>query len=181
MPTYQFSVMEYHKLGEAGIFGEDDRVELLNGDIILMAPIGIRHIKAVRRFSKILHRFFGERCIVDAQNPVMIDGLSEPQPDLLLLSQAADLRDSAPLPEDVLLLAEVADTSLVYDQTDKRAAYARNGIVEYWILDLTLNVLHVFRDTDGHAYRTELTVRPGESIAPLAFADTPIALSDLLP
>lgn len=180
-PNYRFSVEEYHKLGEAGIFTEDDRVELLNGDIILMAPFGIRHIKAVRRLNNRLMELYGRRCLVDAQNPVTIDGHSQPLPDILLLRESADERDSAPIPEDVLLLVEVADTSLVYDQTDKRAAYARNGIAEYWILDLTRDVLHVFRDATAGVYRTELTIRPGESIAPLAFADTPVALSELLP
>jgi Uma2 family endonuclease len=180
-PTYQFSVEEFQKLGEAGIFGEDDRVELLNGDIIVMAPIEVRHLKAVRRLNNRLMEMYGRRCLVDAQNPVTIDGHSQPLPDILLLREEADDRDSAPIPEDVLLLVEVADTSLVYDQTGKRAAYARNGIAEYWILDLTRDVLHVFRDAEGGAYRTELTIRVGESIAPLAFADTPVPLSELLP
>lgn len=180
-PAYRFSVAQYHRLGEVGILGEDDRVELLNGEIVLMAPKGIRHIKAIRRLIRHFYRCFGERCLVDAQNPVLLNGYSETVPDFLLLRAEADLRDSAPLPEDVFLLVEVADTSLVYDQTDKRSAYARNGIVEYWILDLTRDLLHVFRDTDGREYRTELTVRPDESIAPLAFADTPVALKDLLP
>lgn len=180
-PTYQFSVEEYHKLGEAGIFHEDDRVELLNGDIVIMAPIGIRHIKSVRRLIRVLSQHFADRCILDVQNPVMIDGRSEPQPDILLLRPEADTRDTSPLPEDVLLLVEVADSSLMYDKSDKRDAYARSGIAEYWLLNLTRNELHVFRDPDGRAYRTELLVRAGESIAPLAFADTPVALSDLLP
>ncbi len=180
-PTYKFSVEEYHKLGEVGIFHEDDRIELLNGELVIMAVIGVRHMKAVRRFINVLARKYGQRCLIDAQNPVMIDGHSEPQPDFLLLRAEADVRDSAPIPEDVLLLAEVADTSLAYDQTDKRAAYARNGIVEYWILDLTRDVLHVFCDSDGREYRTKLTVSAAESIAPLAFPDTPVALAELLP
>ncbi len=179
--TYQFSVEEYHKLGEAGIFHEDDRVELLNGDIVIMAPIGIRHIKAVRRLIRSMSRHFADRCTVDAQNPVMIDGHSEPQPDILLLRATADTRETSPLPEDVLLLLEVADSSLLYDQRDKLEAYARNGIVEYWLLDLTRNELHVFRDPEGCAYRTTLVVRADESIAPLAFADTPVAVSEILP
>ncbi len=180
-PTYQFSVEEYHKLGEAGIFHEDDRVELLNGDIVIMAPIGIRHIKSVRRLNKVLQKRFGDLCIVDVQNPVMIDGHSEPQPDILLLRAEADTRETSPLPEDVLLLVEVADSSLMYDKTDKRDAYARNGIAEYWLLDLTRNELFVFRDSDGRAYRSESRVRRGETIAPLAFPDAAVELNDLLP
>lgn len=180
-PIYQFSVEEYQKLGEVGIFDEDDRVELLNGNIVIMAPIGIRHLKAVRRLNNVLSRKYGKRCLVDVQNPVMIDSRSVPQPDILLLRPEADLRNSAPIPEDVFLLIEVADSSLLYDQTDKRDAYARSGIAEYWLLDLTRNELHVFRNPDGHRYREELVVREGEQIAPLAFADVSVTLSELLP
>ena len=103
-----------------------------------------------------------------------------PQPDLLLLRSDFD-ESAAPGPADVLLLVEVADSSLLYDQRDKLEAYARNGIVEYWILDLTRNELHVFRDPAGPAYRHTQVVRREESIAPLAFADTPVALAELLP
>ncbi len=181
MPTYRWSVEEFQKLGEVGIFHEDDRVELLNGEIVIMAPIGIRHIKAVRRLSKIFHRKFGDLCVVDAQNPLLVDGRSEPQPDLLLLRHEADLRDTLPLPEDVLLLVEVADTSLFYDACDKRDAYARSGIVEYWLLDLTQNQLHIFRGPEPSGYQSEQIIRAGESIAPLAFPDEAVALAEILP
>jgi Uma2 family endonuclease len=179
--TYEFSVEEYHKLGEAGIFHEDDRVELLNGNIIVMSPIGYRHMSAVRRMTKLFVRRFGDDCEVDVQNSVMIDGKSEPQPDIVLMRDTVYSRKSPPLPEDVLLLVEVADSSLQYDRTDKREAYARNGIVEYWLLDLTRNELQVFRDPDGRAYRSEQTLRVDESIAPLSFPETPVTVRDLLP
>ncbi len=179
--TYEFTVEEYRRLGEVGIFHEDDRVELLNGNIIIMSPIGVRHMNAVRRMNNLFARRYGGRCEVDVQNPVMIDGKSEPQPDLLLLRDKVYERDTAPLPEDVHLLVEVADSSLIYDRTDKREAYARNQIVEYWLLDLTRNELQVFRDSDGRTYRSEQTLRADESIAPLAFPDTPVTVRDLLP
>lgn len=178
---YAFSVEEYHKLGEVGIFDEDDRVELLDGNILLMSPIGYRHMGAVRRMNKLFNRRFADRCEVDVQNPIMIDGKSEPQPDILLLRDTVYSRKSPPLPEDVLLLVEAADSSLQFDRTDKRDAYARGGIVEYWLLDLTRNELHVFRDSDGHDYRSAQCLRFDESIAPLAFADTPVVVRDLLP
>lgn len=180
-PTYQWSVEEYQKLGEVGIFHEDDRVELLNGDIVIMAPIGVRHIKAVRRLINIMVRKYGQRCLVDAQNPLMIDGRSVPQPDILLLRATADARNSAPIPEDVLLLIEVADSSLLYDMRDKRAAYARTGIIEYWLLDLSHNQLHVFRNPEAQGYGSEQVVRVGESIAPLAFPEAPVTLDEILP
>ncbi len=179
-PTYEFSVEEYLKLGEAGIFHEDDRVELLNGDIVIMAPIGIRHMNAVRRLNnKFANRFRG-RCLADVQNPLVIDGQSMPQPDLLLLRSELD-EAVAPGPGDVLLLVEVADSSLIYDQTDKLEAYARNGITEYWILDLTRNELFAHRDPDGRTYRTVLRLSKSDSIAPQAFPDTPVPVAEILP
>ena len=138
-------------------------------------------MNTVRRLINHFARRFGERCLVDAQNPVMIDGQSEPQPDILLLRPDVERTESAPIAEDVLLLVEVADSSLIYDQTDKREAYARNGIVEYWLVDLTRNQLIVFRESDGRAFQTELRFRGPESVAPLAFPDTPIAVADVIP
>jgi len=179
--TYRWSVEEYQKLGEAGIFHEDDRVELLNGDIVILAPIGTRHMKAVRRLINVMARKYGKSCLVDAQNPLMIDGYSVPQPDILLLRHTADTRDSAPIPEDVLVLIEVADSSLPYDMRDKRDAYARTGVAEYWLLDLTRNQLFVFRDPDTNGYRSEQIVSATESIAPLAFPDEAVALAEILP
>jgi Uma2 family endonuclease len=179
--TYRFSVEEYHRLGEAGIFHEDDRVELLSGNLVLMAPIGIRHMKAVRRLTNLLVKRYGSQCVVDVQNPVMIDGESEPQPDLLLLRAEADDRDSAPLPQDVLLLVEVADSSLQYDRSDKRRAYARNGIAEYWILDLTRDELEIFREPAGDDYRSITRARRDEAVAPLAFTEISVLVRDLLP
>ncbi len=179
-PIYQFSVEEYLRLGEVGIFHEDDRVELLNGNIVIMSPIGIRHMNAVRRLNNLAARRYGKLCLVDVQNPLVIDGISMPQPDLLLLRPDLD-ESRAPRPEDVILLVEVADSSLPYDQSDKLEAYARNGIAEYWLLDLTRNELDVFREPDGRDYRTKLVVRAGESIAPLAFSDAPVSVSEILP
>jgi Uma2 family endonuclease len=179
--AYEFTVEEYRKLGEVGIFHEDDRVELLNGNIIVMSPIGYRHMGAVRRMLNLFARRLGERCEVDAQNPVVIDGKSEPQPDLVLLRDTVNQRKGPPLPADVLLLIEVADSSVQYDRTEKRDAYARSGIVEYWLLDLTRDELQVFRDSDGHAYRSEQRLRIDDSIAPLSFPDLEVKVSQLLP
>jgi Uma2 family endonuclease len=179
--SYEFSVEEYQKLGEVGIFHEDDRVELLNGQILLMSPIGYRHMGAVRRINKIFNRLYADRCEVDVQNPVMIDGKSEPQPDILLLRETVYSRVTAPLPEDVILLVEIADSSLQYDRTDKRDAYARSGIEEYWLLNLNRDELHVFRESDGHTYRSEQCLRADESIAPLAYPSEPVCVRDLLP
>jgi Uma2 family endonuclease len=180
-PTYRWSVEEYQKLGEVGIFHEDDRVELLDGEIVDLGPIGLRHMNAVRRLNNVMFHKYGNHCLIDVQNPLMIDGWSVPQPDFMLLRHTADARDSAPLPEDVLLLVEVAETSLLYDLSDKRNAYARTGIAEYWLLNLTRNQLHVFRDPEVQGYRSEQIIPADGSIAPLAFPDEAVALTEILP
>lgn len=177
---YEFTVEEYHKL--AGVlFDEDDRVELLNGNIIVMSPIGIRHIWSVRRLTNLFVKMYGDWCSIDAQNAVALDLKSEPQPDVLLLRKDVDTVPRYSTPDDVLLLIEVSDSTFRFDNTDKRAAYARTGISEYWILDLVQNRLLVFRDSDGRAYQTQLSLEREECVAPLAFPAVPVQVKDLLP
>jgi Uma2 family endonuclease len=179
-PTYEFTVEEYHKLGGV-LFDEDDRVELLNGNIIVMSPIGVRHGWAVREIINLFVTLFGRECLVDAQNPVVIDGKSEPQPDVLLVKKSIRTSGRHAHPEDVLLLVEVADSTLTFDRTDKRAAYARNGISEFWLLDLVRNELLVHRESDGREYRSVQVFGAKDSVAPLAFPGTSITVSEILP
>jgi Uma2 family endonuclease len=128
--TYRFSVEEYNKLGEAGIFHGGDRVELLNGEIIVMAPIGKRHITAVRRLARKFQLAFHDVCYVDCQSPFILDDFSEPQPDILLLKPEIDQTGEIPRPADLFVAIEVADSSVRYDSTLKLAAYAQARIAE---------------------------------------------------
>lgn len=180
-PTYEFSVDEYQRLLEAGIFGEDDRIELLNGNLIVMSPIGVRHATAVRRINKLFHRRYGHACDIDVQNPAIIDRKSEPQPDVLLLRPGMSEKTAKPVPEDILLIFEVADSSFIFDRSDKHEAYARSGIGEYWLLDLNENRLHVFRQPAGGTYGIESVVESSGSISPLAFPDLPVFVHQMLP
>lgn len=179
--TYRFSVEEYHKLGEVGILGENDRIELLNGELVLMAPIGKRHAQSVRRMINRLTKLFGDLCFIDAGNPVVLDGFSEPQPDVLFVRFEIDETGELPGPEDVYAVVEVADSSLRYDTTAKLAAYARAGIREYWIVNLADNVVEVHRDPVGDRYTVSFHAKPGEKLAPLAFPDREIDVEDILP
>jgi hypothetical protein len=180
-PTYRWTVEEYEALGRAGIFGEDDRVELLNGEIIIMSPIGYRHATAVTRLTNYLARRSRGRFNVSPQNPFNLDEHSQPQPDLTLLDPVCDTQPRHPLPEEIFLVIEVADSSIRYDREDKSPAYARNGVREFWILNLEANVLEVFREPDGDAYRATRTIGPEETIAPLAFPDIELRVGDFLP
>jgi Uma2 family endonuclease len=123
-----FTVDEYHRMGEAGIFGEDDRVELIEGEIIEMSPIGSPHAARVKRLTQLLVRRLGTRAIVQVQDPVVLSQLSEPQPDLAVVKARADFYAAGhPQPTDILLVVEVADTSRVFDRNVKAPLYAPCG------------------------------------------------------
>jgi Uma2 family endonuclease len=178
--TYRFTVEEYHKLGEVGIFDEDDRVELLDGEIILMSPVGYRHAKAVRRLNNGLVPHSRRRFQVDVQNPVIVSDDSEPQPDLLLLDPAVDAYEGLPEARHVYLVIEVADATLRYDRGRKLKAYARAGIRELWIVNLREDVIEVYRDPAGEAYRTTRVARGSERVAPAAFPDVKVTVGKIV-
>ena len=132
-----FSVEDYHRLADAGILASDERVELLDGQIVNMLPIGPFHANSVRRLVNFFAGLSGGRWLVDIQNPVRLSGHSEPQPDFALLRPLdEEYARRHPTPADVFLLVEVAESSIRYDRGRKLAAYARAGIPEYWIVDL---------------------------------------------
>lgn len=125
---HYFNVHEYHRMAEVGLLSEDSRVELIEGEIIEMSPIGSTHGGTVNRSSKLLHRKLDDIAIISVQNPVHIDDFSEPQPDLALLKPRKDFYSrSHPTPADVLVVIEVADTSVEYDRNVKPAALCTRG------------------------------------------------------
>ena len=127
-----FTADEFHAMAEAGILHEDDRIELIEGELIEMAAIGTRRFTCVNTLTRFLVRSVGDEGIVSPRNPVRLSQDSEPQPDLAIL-RARDYRNSLPGPEDVLLLIEVSDTTLRYDRQTKLPLYARSGVRESWI------------------------------------------------
>lgn len=143
---HRLTVEDFHRMGEAGILRDDARVELIEGELVDMPPIGSEHAGAVMILIHILTRAVGEAAIVNAQNPVVLSADSEPQPDLMLLKPRDDFYTrSHPRPSDVLVLIEVADTSAHYDRTVKIPLYAHHGIPEVWLLDLPHKRLEVYR------------------------------------
>ena len=176
----RFSADEYERMIETGILTEDERVELVKGEIICMAPIGVRHVAAVNRHTNRFSRLLPD-IIVSVQNPIRLPQGSQLQPDVALLRPSDDFyEDRLPEAGDVLLLIEVADTSLDYDRDTKLPLYAEAGIVEVWIEDLPGDQLLVYREPkDGH-YRTAFTAKRGDTLAPLAFPELTLALDDLL-
>lgn len=177
---HRLNVDEYYRMAEAGILGPDARVELIEGEIIDMAPIGSRHAAVVRQLAHILHQNVGDQAIVSTQNPVRLDEYSEPEPDLALLRPRDDFYAAAhPGPGDVLLIIEVADTSLRYDREIKIPLYARHGIPEVWLVDLENERLLRFLEPGPDGYRTEEDVTGIAPIRPTRLPEIEVDLSTL--
>jgi Uma2 family endonuclease len=163
--TRRFTVSEYHRMAEAGILGEDDRVELVGGELVEMTPIGSRHLACVVALNHLLVEASERRWFVSVQNPVRLSERDEPQPDLSLLRGMPDPAAPAPPgPEDVLVTIEVSDTTLSYDRNVKLPMYARARIPEAWIVDLTGRKVEVRLDPASDGYRASKTFGPGEVI-----------------
>jgi Uma2 family endonuclease len=177
----RFTVKEYYQMAQAGILSEDDRVELIEGEIIEMAPVGRRHATSVRRVIRLFSRRVGRRAIVDIQDPIHLGEHSEPQPDAVLLRPRLDLYASGhPQPEDILLLIEVADTTASYDREIKIPLYAQAGIAEVWLVDLEGDAIEVYRQPGPEGYRQVQIVRRGEALAPEALPDLMLRAEDIL-
>ncbi len=165
----KLSAEQFERMGQTGILGPDARVELIEGEMIEMAPIGSRHAAAVDFLSMHFARAVGDAALVRTQNPLRLSDDSEPQPDLVLLRPKGDrYRTGHPRPEDVLLLIEVADTTLAFDRETKLPLYAKHGVPEVWILDLDTRQLEIYREPSPGGYRRRLERRETESIAPTA-------------
>jgi len=153
VPRHRLTVRDYHRLAEAGVLGEDDRVELLEGQLVDMASIGPRHALAVDALNEFLVMAAAGQAVVRVQNPIVLDDMSEPQPDFSLLRRPwHGYPDEHPRPPDVYLVIEVADSSLDFDLGAKLELYASSGIREFWVVDLTSNRVLVHRDPNDGGY-----------------------------
>ncbi len=156
---FRLSVHDYHRMGEIGTFSQDQQVELIDGEVVQMSPIGSQHAAIVTRLTTALVRVVGQSAIVRVQNPVQLGVRSEPQPDIALLHPRADFYALAhPKAEDVLLIVEVGDASLRYDREIKLPLYARHGIPEVWLVDAVTRTLSVCRQPSSEGYSEENAV-----------------------
>jgi len=177
----RFTVDDYHRMGEVGILSPTDRVELIDGEIVSMTPIGPRHGASVDRTNRVLVTAVGTSAIVRVQGSVRLDLFHEPQPDIVLLRPRADFYASAhPGPADILLVIEFAESSIDYDRDIKTRVYAKAGVVEYWLVDLNEDIVHVHVDPSNAAYRTVVSCRRGQSLAPRSLPSCAIRMLDLL-
>lgn len=178
----RFTVDEYYQMARTGILGEDDRVELIEGEIIEMVPIGTRHAACVRRLDRIFSSKIGDQVLVDTQNPLRLGQNSEPQPDLMLLKPRDDYYASFhPRAEDVLLLVEVADTSVPYDREVKVNLYAKSGVNEVWLVNLQAQQVITCRLPSPSGYTEVKEYGRSDHISPLAFPGLNIPVQDILP
>lgn len=178
----RFTVNDYHRMGKAGILHAEDRVELLNGEIVQMAAVGDRHFATVNRSNAIFTARTAGRAIVSVQGPIRLDRYSEPEPDLVLLQLRDDFYESGkPGPASVLLLIEVSDTTLGYDRRKKLPSYATVGIAEFWIVNLPKDVIEVYREPREGRYQQVTIYGRGEEITLLLLPDITVAVNELLP
>ena len=178
----KFTVAEYYRLGSAGILSHTERVELVQGEIVVMAPIGIRHAGEVDRLTRLFYRRSNDRFIVRVQNPIRLEGNSELEPDVALLRFRADEYFAGhPGPEDTLLVVEVADTTLAYDREVKALLYAAAGLPQMLIMDLNGDCIEDLTDPGPDGYRQRVLRRRGDKIRLVALPDLEFAVADLLP
>lgn len=176
-----FTIDEWHEMGTLDAFGEDARIELLDGEVFDMSPIGPRHSACLNRLNRLLVLELGDDGLVSPGNPVELDDRSEPQPDLAVLRFRNDGYEAFhPTPEDVLLLIEISDSSLPFDRGRKAAAYARTGVGEYWIVDLKADEVTVMRAPDPAGYRSIQPYRRGQTVTIEALPRIEVAVADVL-
>jgi Uma2 family endonuclease len=178
--THRFTVDEFHRMAETGILAPDDRVELINGEIVEMTPMGPRHASRTRHIAKLLERFAGSESLVSIQLPVDL-GFAEPYPDVSVARWSDDLYGTAhPTPADVLLLVEVADSTVLFDRNVKSAMYAQAGIEELWVVDLPRDSVAVFRSPRGNGYAEVREHSRGGSLVSPALGGREVRVEDVL-
>jgi len=174
-------IAEWHRMGEAGIFPPEARLELIEGEILHMAPIGFNHAGHVARLIHALTLRVQGRAIVNSQNPVQLGDLSEPEPDFLLLKPDPDFYTTRhPKAADVLLLIEVSDSTLRFDREQKRRLYATHQIPEYWIVNLIDNCLEIYRQPDDGDYQEQTTLAKADTVNLVALPEIQVRVADIL-
>ena len=178
---HRFSVKEYYRMAETDVLPPDARVELLNGEIIDISPIGPFHGGVTTYLTEVFAAASKGRWRTRIQNPLRLDEHSEPQPDLILAKPAPDFyRTRHPQPADVFLLVEISDTSLTTDREDKLPAYGRAGIAEVWIVNLADLTVEIYREPHFTGYGAKAVLRAGDQAKPLAFPDVVVDVTELL-
>lgn len=181
VPRKRFTIEQYHRMGTAGVFGIDERQELLNGEIVTMSPIGRRHASRTRFLIRQFSKSFAQRAIIDVQNPVILSQYSEPQPDVVLLKWREDCYENIhPEAQDVLLIVEIGDTSAELDRLVKMPLYAEAGIEELWLVNLQTDEIEACRQAKGADYQSIVRYTRDQRLNCQAFPDVTFAVDEIL-
>ncbi len=176
-----FTTSKYHQMTEAGILDENDRVELIEGEIVEMAAIGSLHAACVNRLNHLFSRYFLDRAIVSVQNPITLNQHSEPEPDIAIVRMRPDFyAEHHPTPDDVHLIVEVADASLSYDRGFKLPVYARAGVREVWIVDIAESSVEAHSQPSAYGYKLIRKCWGGDALALEAFPDVSFQVGDIV-
>jgi len=179
--TRHFNVAEYYQMARAGVLTEDERVELVRGEIVAMSPIGIRHAACVNQITMRLNEWARRRFVVSIQNPIRLDDHSEPQPDIAVLKPRDDVYfEAQPRPGDVLVVIEVADTSMGYDREEKVPLYAEAGIPEMWLVNLPEGIIEIYTEPVDGVYSSVRQVTRGEVVVSTSLPGLSIRAKDVL-
>jgi Uma2 family endonuclease len=177
-----WTVQDYHRMSEMGFLAPDERTELINGQIVLMASKGTPHVTSLHLLANELRDQLGNTALVRTQDPIQLDDWSEPEPDLVIArGTVLDYADRHPHPSDIQLVVEVADSTLNQDCEIKDKLYAQAGITDYWVLDLKTRQLHVFRNPTPTGYTSHLILTESNQISPLSFSTLTFSLTAIFP
>lgn len=175
------TVREYDQMIQSGVFGEDERIELIAGEIRNMSPIGSKHAACVNRLNMFLTMSLAKKAMISIQNPIKLSDLSEPQPDVALLRPRPDFYATGlPMPTDVLLLIEVSDSTLDYDRIEKLPRYAQAGIPEVWLIDITNEVVEQYSRPRNNRYADATTLERGQTIQAHSMSELSIEVDQIL-
>lgn len=181
LERWHFNVDQYYRLSEAGVLNSDDRVELIEGEIIRMPPIGSSHASTVAKIYRMLSQVFSDRAIIWIQNPVRLSDFSEPVPDIAILKPRDDFYAAHhPTPEDVLLIIEVSDTTFLSDRNVKVPLYARSQIAEVWLVNLPQQVVEVYSYPSEGNYQNLSTFSRGDVLNSPSLVDLSISVDDII-
>lgn len=178
-----WTVQDYHRMSDLGILDPNERTELIAGQIVIMTAKGTPHVLTLRILAHLLEDALGDRSVfVSTQDPILLNNSSEPEPDLAIVKGTMfDYAEHHPVPEDIYLVIEVADSTLKQDCQVKDKLYARSNIAEYWVIDLKNRQVHIFRDPTSTGYTSQLILTETHSISPLAFPEIVLSIASILP
>lgn len=177
-----WTVQDYYRMSDLGILDSNERTELIAGQIVLMTAKGTPHVITLQLLANHIQSQLGTTALIRTQDPIRLDNFSEPEPDLAIVKGTIlDYAEQHPVPDDIYLVIEVADSTLKQDCQVKDKLYARSNIAEYWVVDIKNRRVHIFRDPTSTGYTSQLILTETHSISPLAFPEIVLSIASILP